>query len=131
MTTPICTDADLNARYGTTNVARWADLEGTWAEGEAESAEMTARRLLARTRATDLVYDRLRASTLNMNLPLSTVPSTLVDVTVRIAGWWLTSARGVTNYDQQGNPISRWFTEYRYALDILDKIVAQELRLDL
>ncbi len=130
MTTPICTDADLNARYGTTNIARWADLEGTWAEGEAESADMTARRLLARTRATDLVYDRLRASQLNMNLPLSTAPSTLVDVTVKIAGWWLSSARGVSAYDQAGNPISRWYADFRDAMGTLDKIVAQELRLD-
>jgi hypothetical protein len=127
--TPICANSDLEARYGAANVLAWADMEGTGAT--ANAVNIGARKLLARTQATAYVYDRLRVSQLNMLIPITTVPDTLVMVSVMISGYLLSSARGVTDYDQQGKPITRWYVDWISANAILDKIVAGELRLDL
>lgn len=114
-------DSDMNALYGTTNCAYWADIDGSWVKGAAESAAMTARRLAARDYATALVEDVLRTSDLNFKLPLTTVPATLVNVCVKIAGWWMSKFR-------HGDRLA---TDYKDALEILQLIVTGKIKLDL
>ena len=98
MTTPYCDDDDLDARYGD-NIPIWADISNTWVRGEAETAEMTARRLAARTYAAALTDDVLRGSELSFSLPLVTVPLIVVDANVKLAAEWMASARGKRNND--------------------------------
>lgn len=125
--------SDIYARYGTVNVRRWANLDCVVDSGGTSSGTVTidARIETAITWASNRVDDRLRRSDLNFNLPLTTVPTTIVDIVVKLAGYWLSTARGVTNYDRDGSPITRLWGDYRDALGTLDAIVQGELKLDI
>lgn len=125
-----CSDAEMNARYDSRNVGMWADLGGTWVKGASESAAMTARRLAARNYATAYIDAKLRTSNLNFNLPFSTVPALITDCATKLAGYWLSTASGVSSYDQQGRPMTRLYVDFLDAVNTLDQIIAGTLLLD-
>jgi hypothetical protein len=65
-----------------------------------------------------------------MSLPTGTIDPVLVDVAVKLAGYWYSTAHGVTSYDEQGNPITRLYGDFKDALGTLEMIVKGDLVLE-
>jgi hypothetical protein len=126
---PLCTDAQLDARYGKINVDADAD-----ADADANETKILARRLAARNAATARIYDRLRATPYSASFPIldsaGIVPLTLVDACVKLSGYWLSTLRGVVDFDKDGNPLTILFADYLDALRTLEEIASDKIRLD-
>jgi phage gp36-like protein len=122
-----CTRANIEDRYGVTNVSIWADLDA-----DADATKITNRiaRAIAVTDAR--IEDELRNSASGNQLPLTNdagnVPTTLTEIAVKLAGYWLSTARGVRDYDTKGNPITRLYSDYTEAIATLGRIVQGQLK---
>lgn len=127
-----CEDTDLNARYGQTNVDAWADMEGTGTV--ANAVNIAARRLLARNVATARIDDRLRKSKVEFQIPITgTVPTTIINLCVKLAAFELESARGYKDYvleDERFLPVSRLYFDRANALATLEQIVSGDLSIE-
>jgi hypothetical protein len=111
-------------------MAMMADIDGVWVRGAAETAAMTARRLAARTYAYNRINDELSNSDLSFQVPIAgTIPTTLMDVEVKLAGYWLSTARGVTSYDDKGVPMTKLYVDYIDAMNTLGRIASGKLTL--
>jgi len=124
-----CSDDDLDARYGHINVDAWAD-----ADADANAAKITARRLAARTYAGARFESRMRASPYSGSIPITDIagntPLVVVNINVMLAGYWLSTLRGVSDYDKEGNPLTLLSNDYREALLTIEEIVSEKLKLD-
>jgi phage gp36-like protein len=123
-----CTRDDIEDRYGATNVVDWADLDD-----DANATSITARITAAIAYASAYIDDRLRRSDLNYRLPISVsgaTPYTLKDVCRRIAGYNLSTGRGVFRYDQDGNPLTPLRADYMDALNTLELIAGKKLQME-
>jgi phage gp36-like protein len=121
-----CTASQLNNRYGQTNVRAWADMEGLGYDEN--STNIDARIDYAIVWATALIDARLTRSSTQFQIPITgTVPTLLADIAVRFAGYWLSTARGVSDYDGQGKPITRLQVDYDNALALLEQIASGDL----
>jgi len=125
-TTPLIAGTDLDARYGASNVTIWSDLDD-----DASAVKIAARKLLACRLATSRAYDALRASPSGFTLPLSAAPDTLLDAIVKLAGYWISTPRGVTNYDKNGNPMTPLYADFVDAMRILDDIAKGNIKLEI
>ena len=112
-----CDDDDLDDRYGSGNVTAWADTEG-------DGTGVSDRKTLACTIATAQVDARLENSNQNFKVPITgTVPTLIEDAAVKLAGYWLSTARGVRDYDREtGQPLTPLYADYVDAMTTLDKI---------
>ena len=121
------TAANLNDRYGAPNVAAWANMEG-------DGSQTTARIATAIAFACDRFDDRMRATPYSNVLPITLVgggtPKTVVDCVVKLAGYWISTPRGVRDYDKDGNPITPLYADYLEAKSIIEEIASDKLRLD-
>jgi len=123
-----CTKSDIEDRYGASNVADWADLDD-----DGNSTKITDRITSAIAYASTYIDDRLRRSDLNFKLPISvsgSIPATLVDVCRRLAGYTLSTGRGVFRYDQDGNPLTPLRADYMDALATLELIAQKKLQME-
>jgi phage gp36-like protein len=118
------TRANIEGRYGPANVAKWADLDC-----DANATKITNRINEAIAYSDSLIDDYLRASVYNYSLPLSPVPLTITACAVKISGYWLSTARGLKQFDKDGNPITPYYADYRSAIEILDAIREQRIRI--
>ena len=114
-----CTRGDIELRYGATTVNLWADLEG---DGSLEDARINKAIAIADAR----IDDTLRVSASEFKLPIADdddlVPASINDISIKLAGYWLSTARGVRDYDDKGTPMTRLWGDYQDALMTLDLI---------
>lgn len=117
MASAYCARADIEAIYGTTNVATWGDLD---ADGDTD--KITARITWAIESASNELEDRLRGGPLEV--PISPVPQTILELTAYLAGVILYEARGVTDFESEtGTPYHR----LQWHRDRVDKVITQIL----
>lgn len=122
-----CVRADIETLFGVNNVTSWADLDN-----DQVAATITARITAAITTADDFIDSYLRDGP--YDLPLAndadTVPILIRDVSARLAGANLYSARGVLDYNEQGEPEDRLQWHREQAMDNLQRIKKRTLNLD-
>jgi phage gp36-like protein len=106
---------------------------GAVADSGSNATDINNRIARAIAWAAALTDARLRASPYRGHLPIAddagAVPLLIVDVNVKLAGYWLSTSRGTKDYDKDGNPITQYISDYRDALDVLERIVDGKLDL--
>ena len=116
--------ANLEGRYGPSNVFLMADIDGT------NNATLIANRIaLALSNADSWVRGHLRASRYSHCLPniidrAGAIPLELTNAAVMYAGWWLLTARGTRDYDKDGKPLNHLYCDYQESRAIMQQIVA-------
>ena len=114
--------SDLVARYGADNLARMADPDGT-----GDASVQAAHIALALSRADTWVYGKLRKSLYSSKLPNivdsnGNVPEDLNHIAVMWAGWVLSTAHGVRDYDKDGKPLSNQYADKLEAEQLITEI---------
>lgn len=98
-----CTRSDIEAVFGRTNVAKWADLDN-----DGTNAKIDARIAVAIEAATREVNNRLRGGV--YAVPVLGDDGTIREIAATLAGCWLYDIRGYQDYNPEtGAP------EHRYA----------------
>lgn len=122
-----CVRTDIETLFGVNNVTSWADLDN-----DANATKITARITAAIVTADDFIDSYLRNGP--YALPLAndadTVPVLVRDISVRLAGANLYSARGVTDYNADGDPEDRMQHHRDLAESRLQLIKNRTLNLD-
>jgi len=117
---PYCEDADVDKVFGASNVTVWADVDN-----DQDADKMTARKLWARTVASDEVDDILTRPGTYM-APLKnqagTVPNSIIHIAAVLSGGWLYEWMGIQDVDSAGNPIHRLTPLLKWARDKLERI---------
>ena len=114
--------SDLENIYGTKNVARWADIENT---GVATTID--ARINWALVLSYDFVNNKLFGGP--YNVPLQGNYPMIVTTQAQLACVYLYESRGLTNVDEQGNPIHQLEQGKKWAENILLQIRGGTIRL--
>lgn len=101
MSNSYCTQSNIEATFGTNNVANWAKLS------DSDSAATIAARITrAITVASEEIDDALRYA--GMDIPCEDsdglTPTSVEQLCADLAGVWLYESRGVDDVDPQGNP---------------------------
>lgn len=117
------TNSDCAARYGEPNILLWCDMEGL---GPTNSAIAT-RRAAAIAWADAFINARLKACPLSFQLPLDPVPTLITHVSVLLFGYYISTARGVRDFDEHGKPVTSLYVDYLTAQQILEDIVSQKM----
>lgn len=94
---------DIDLFYGSGNVTAWADINQ-----DANATTIANRKAEAIAVADDEIDDVLRTTPLSGSLPLSTVPTTIKDLSRKLAGLWLYESRGSYDVTSEGSPVHRW-----------------------
>lgn len=104
--------SDVENIYGTTNVAKWADMENTRDE------DYIAGRI---TWAIGLASAHIDSMLLGgpYTVPFSVVPALIKDGCARLAGVYLYDGRGIVDVDANGNPVHPLATHR----DMVDKLL--------
>lgn len=89
-----CTRQDIEDVFGPDNVAKWADIQNN-----ANGDHIAGRIGQAILWATAEIDDRLREGP--YELPIVTVPRTIVDLTAQFAAVWLYESRGVEDFNPE------------------------------
>ena len=103
MSSEYATRAQIEDRFGVTNVSTWADLDS-----DENATNITARITRAIDVASDKIDDALRRSPylIPLTTPAGATPTVIVDIAATLAGVWLRTARGVEDFDpKSGKPI--------------------------
>ena len=99
-----CTQANIEATYGVTNVQTWAKLESGYS-----AAQITARIDRAIAVASEDIDDTLRFA--GFEVPCvdgsGATPTTIEQLCADLAGVWLYESRGVVDIDKAGQPIHK------------------------
>ncbi len=108
--------ADIEAIYGTKNVARWSNLDS-------DSTTVNATRTAAAIAwASATVDDRFRRSayTVPFVALLGTYPQSFVDIVAKLAGVWLYNSRGLRDAGagEEGNRITAHRREAEELMDL-------------
>lgn len=117
--------SNIEARFGTANVATWADMDN---DGSEDAGRIAA----AIAYAEDTIDDRLRDSI--YTTPLSATGSSMLwieDIAARLAGVWLYESRGVDDVDEFGRPQHKLSAHREQAMRDLERILRGEVRLQL
>lgn len=118
-----CARADIEDLFGTTNVARWADLEN-----QGNAAHITTRIDRARVVATARINDRLRGGKYVLPITSAGAAATLVNLGAALAGDWLYSTRAVDDEEEGiGKAVKRIADR---AEKTLDEIRSDRIQLD-
>lgn len=103
-----CERQDIEDRFGTTNVQKWADLDN-----DQDGATIARRILAARRYAYEQINAQMRRS--RYAIPLADddgeTPYDISEIAANLAGVWLYENRGVTDYDDdtgQGRHQLKW-----------------------
>jgi hypothetical protein len=114
-----CVRADIEVRYGRTNVSEWADINN-----EAISTDIDSMVSEAISVVCDDIDDLLRAS--SYQIPCAneqgTTPTTIKDLAAWAAGLWLYEARGSMEMDSEGRPRHRYSHVRQYVDQRLEAI---------
>ena len=124
-----CSTTHLNYEYGSVNVAAWADLDGD--ANATKIADCIAWHI---SNADARIDDRLRRSDLSFGLPAAlsddTVPPTIRKIAVQLAGYGLSKGRGNRDYNEKGQPFSKYWMDYQDALLTLEQVATGLLKLE-
>lgn len=108
MSSTYCDRADIEARYGETNVDEWADLDNS-----DTSADITARINAAIAMAGDVIDDALRGS--RYIVPLVDIdgntPNSITDLAAHYAGAWLHNLRDHEDGNEKSAKTMVWVVE--------------------
>ena len=124
---PYCTREHIELKFGTANVAQWADLNNN-----EDAGEITAAIDDAIESADAQIDDTLRDSRYAVPIvPLSgTEVRTIRDISRMLAGSILYDNRGTFDSDDEGRPFNRMAVHRREAESMLRKIVAGSMKLN-
>ena len=122
-----CVRSDVEAIFGTANVAVWADLNSNKI-----AAEITARISNAIDWATSEVNDLLRGGPYSLPVVSTdgTVPKSIVDTAAMLAGVWLYESRGIVDYNSEGKAEHRLQHQRNRAYDNIRQIHAGQRKLN-
>ncbi len=123
MSSDYCSRSDIEATYGTTNVAEWADMDG-----DEDAAAILTRINRAIEIASEDIDDLIRGSSLSYGIPIAdkdgNTPTTIEELCAVKAGIWLYHALGQYDQNRQtGTRISRLLWRERWADKVLDEIL--------
>lgn len=122
-----CTRTDIETLFGANNVAAWADLDN-----DEDTVKVAARIVAAIVTADDFIESYMRDGP--YALPLAddedAVPALVRDISARLAGSNLYSARGVIDYDPNGEPVNRLQWHREQAEKNLQRLKNRTLNLD-
>lgn len=122
-----CVRTDIETLFGVSNVTSWADLDN-----DQDAGNITARITAAIATSDDFIDSYLRDGP--YGLPLAddadAVPVLIRDISARLAGTNLYSARGILDYDEQGEPENRLQWHREQAIENLQRIKDRTLNLD-
>jgi hypothetical protein len=123
-----CTKADIEQVFGTTNVSKWADLDN-----DSDATKIANRIAAAIAYASEVIDDVLRCT--SYLIPAATAagatPTTIKDLTAKIAGIWLYEARGSHDFDgNSGQPYHRYAWVRRDCMRTLENIRTGRRKLD-
>lgn len=121
---PYATRDDLESQYGISNIAKWADLDGTENAGN-----ITSRIDWALLAASNDIDDRLREGP--YDVPFDDPPDVIVRMTAAAAGVLLYESRGVTDYDATGNVQHQLQYQKNDVEQKILKILSRVIKLDL
>jgi uncharacterized protein DUF1320 len=129
------TVTDLVDRYGN-NVYYWADINGAW-NGDPTSipSALTTQINDAINTADARIDDLLRASPVSFVIPVidastGQVPQSVRDCKRKLAGYYLSTARDVRDFDKDGNPITNLYADYQDAMKIIEDLRAKHIVLN-
>ncbi len=121
------TVTDLVDRYGN-NVYYYADINGVW-NGDPTSipGSLTTQINDAINAADARIDDMLRACPLSFVIPLidastGQVPQSIRDCKRKLAGYFLSTARDVRDFDAQGKPITNIYADFLDSMQIISDI---------
>lgn len=114
--------SDLENIYGTKNITRWADIENT---GNVQTID--AKINWALELSYDFVNNKLFGGP--YNTPLQGRYPMIVTAQAHLAAVYIYEARGVTNTDEQGNPVHQLEQSKKWAENILLQIRGGTIRL--
>jgi len=121
------TTAGIDAKFGSTNITTWADLNNN-----ANGSEIAARKAAAIAAADAEVDSHLRDT--HYRKPLVTAaaatPAVIADIANALAGCWLKDARGQDTFDEKDAPVDSLSWHRAKAYKTLNQIKAGEIRLD-
>jgi hypothetical protein len=123
-----CTKAGIEAIYGVTNVATWADMD------EDEDATKIAARIALAISVADAEIDDF-ARLIEKIIPLAdadgTTPVTITNLAGTMAGIWLYEARGSQDFDQKtGAPYHRLAFKLEWVQRVLDQLRTGRRKID-
>lgn len=123
-----CVRVDIETLFGVNNVTNWADLDN-----DADAGKITARITAAIAAADDFIDSFLRDGPYELPLAddAAAVPILVRDVATRLAGTTMYSARGVLDYDENGDPVNRLQWHRDQAETNLQRIKDRTLNLDI
>ena len=119
----------LESRYGPTNVALMADMDG-----DGNSTTITNRINDALLNADAWVYGHLRSSNYSHWLPNivdrdGNKPQELVMCATMYAGYDLLRPSGFRDFDKDGKPLNRLYSDFQEAERMLEKIALRTIYL--
>ncbi len=123
-----CERSDIEAIFGTKNVAKWADMDEDEGAGD-----ITARITLAISVASEEIDDfaRLYQYTVPLTTPAEATPVTIVNLAATLAGVWLYEARGCVDFDpKNGAPYHRLAFKRAEAQRFFDQLRTGERKID-
>ncbi len=123
-----CTRANIEAVYGPTNVAKWADLDA-----DENASNITARITLAISVASEEIDDFVRLT--QYTIPLATAaaetPVTITNLAATLAGIWLYEARGSQDFDPKtGAPYHRLAFKLEETKQFLEQLRTGDRKID-
>lgn len=108
--------ADIEATFGVENVNKWADLDNDGLE-----TKIDARITEGITAAEEDCNTSLDGGP--YTIPLSSAPTLIKTICVKLAGAWLYDARGTDDVDSEGFPVNKLRVHLKDARRMLDEIL--------
>jgi len=130
--------SDLTERYGQ-NTYQWADVNGIWDNTTATLTGAVLAALMVNINASinsadARIDDLLRGTSLNFIFPVvdltGAVPLTIKDCKRKLAGYMLSTARDVRDFDANGKPITNLYSDYVDAMQIVEDIRSKKIILN-
>ena len=129
MATAYCIQADVEYRFGTTNLSTYLDMDG-----DADAAKKTARMTAAIAAVGAEFEDVLRITQHATSLPVKdssgAYPTSVVDWVAWAAGIWVYEANGVLDTDKEGTPIHKYTFRKLWCDKVLEEVRTGKRRLD-
>lgn len=118
---------DVETLFGANNVTKWADLDN-----DGDGPTITARITAAIVKADDFIDSFMRDGPYDLPLEddATATPVMITDISARIAGTVLFSARGVIDTDAEGDPVDRMQWHREHATELLQLLKDRVLNLD-
>lgn len=115
----------INERFGKDNVDKWADVSSDQIGSQIDAITS------AISMADDFIDDSLRGGLISVIPFVAPVPATIVNIANNLAAVYLYEAKGVKDYDANGNVQHRLQYQKRWAMEQLDRVRRGTIKLGL